>query len=81
MVEKTDIRPFLSDDTRTSILHGVPIQHRDEIIRRAKLAGVKIKIRYRGPRSHNKYRGSFVNRCSCLMKDATSFAVYPRRPY
>jgi hypothetical protein len=35
-------------------------------------------LRYRGPRAHNYNRGRFTNSCSCLMRDAVTFAVYPK---
>jgi len=73
-----NILSFLSGDNRTSIMHGIPIQYKDFILGLFRNEGCKIKIRYRGPRSHNVDRSPFNNRCSCLMKDATSFAIYRR---
>ena len=69
---------YISGGDRTSIWHGIPIQHRNEVLRELKTEGIKVKIRYRGPRSHNTQRGRFNNRCSCLLADATTFAVYFR---
>ena len=70
--------PYVSGSGRTSIFHGIPVQYREEVLRRLKFAGIKVKLRYRGPRAHNHNRGPFTNSCSCLMRDAVTFAVYPK---
>ena len=71
-------KPYVSDSGRTSIFHGIPVQYREVVLRRLKIAGIKVKLRYRGPRAHNYNRGRFTNSCSCLMQDAVTFAVYPK---
>lgn len=80
---------YKSSDMEQSILKGVPMQYLDEIRRLFAIDGIKIKIRYRGPRSHRYPKGarrwesgpnySVINAHSnCLKADATSFAVYRR---
>jgi hypothetical protein len=61
---------------RTSLYHGVPASMRDEVLTYFKSSGVKVKLRYRGPRAHRRYRSSNSRSTTCLMCDATSFAVY-----
>ena len=61
---------------RTSLYHGVPASMRDEVLTYFKSIGVKVKLRYRGPRAHRQYRSSNSRSTTCLMCDATSFAVY-----
>ena len=80
---------YVSGDDRQSIMHGIPMQYLNEIKHRFAIDGMKIKIRYRGPRSHRYPKGarrwesgpnySVINAHStCLKADATSFAVYRR---
>ena len=61
---------------RTSLYHGVPVTMRDEVLTYFKSIGIKVKLRYRGPRAHRYYRSSISRSTTCLMRDATSFAVY-----
>jgi hypothetical protein len=61
---------------RTSWFHGVPATMRDDVLSYFKSIGVKVKLRYRGPRAHRRYRSPMTRSTTCLMRDATSFAVY-----
>ena len=61
---------------RNSWLHGVPATMRDEVLSYFKYQGIKVKLRYRGPRAHRVNRSAATKQSSCLMADATSFAVY-----
>ena len=61
---------------RTSLYHGVPVTMRDEVLTYFKNQGIKVKLRYRGPRAHRRYRSPVTRSTTCLMCDATSFAVY-----
>jgi hypothetical protein len=61
---------------RTSWFHGVPATMRNEVLAYFKSIDVKVKLRYRGPRAHRQYRSSNSRSTTCLMRDATSFAVY-----
>jgi hypothetical protein len=61
---------------RASWFHGVPAYMRDEVLTYFKNIGVKVKLRYRGPRAHRVYRSPNSRQTTCLMADATSFAVY-----
>ena len=61
---------------RTSWFHGVPAAMRNEVLSYFKSIDVKVKLRYRGPRAHRQYRSSNSRSTTCLMCDATSFAVY-----
>ena len=62
----------------TSLFKGVPITMRERVLEYYKSMGWKVKLRYRGPRKHNTLRNPYTNQSSCLMKDATTFAVYMR---
>jgi hypothetical protein len=61
---------------RNSWFHGVPVSLRDELLTYMKNQGIKVKLRYRGPRAHRHYRSPITRASTCLMADATSFAVY-----
>jgi hypothetical protein len=61
---------------RASWFHGVPATMRDEVLAYFKSIDVKVKLRYRGPRAHRQYRSPITRSTTCLMRDATSFAVY-----
>lgn len=61
---------------RTSLYHGVPATMRDEVLTYFKSIGIKVKLRYRGPRAHRISRSPISRSTTCLMRDATSFAVY-----
>ena len=61
---------------RASWFHGVPATMRNEVLAYFKSIDVKVKLRYRGPRAHRQYRSSNSRSTTCLMRDATSFAVY-----
>lgn len=50
---------------------GHSISQLDSVRAYYKSKGVAIRIRYRGPRYD-------IHKATCLKKDATSFAVYPR---
>jgi hypothetical protein len=72
------ILSYMSGENRRSIMHGIPMQYLAEIKRLFANEGMKIKVRYRGPRSKDRGR-SWANRQStCLKSSAVSFAVYPR---
>ena len=64
---------------RTSWFHGVPASMRDELLTYCRSLGIKVKLRYRGPRAHRQYRSPMTRSTTCLMCDATSFAVYLER--
>jgi hypothetical protein len=51
------ILQYKSGSDRQSIMHGIPMQYLDEIKRLFAIDGVKIKVRYRGPRSHRYNKG------------------------
>jgi len=61
---------------RASWFHGVPATMRDEVLSYFKSIDVKVKLRYRGPRAHRRYRSSNSRQTTCLREDATSFAIY-----
>lgn len=55
----------------TSLFKGVPIEQRERVLAYYKSMGWKVKLRYRGPRTHGTQQ-------NCVLRDATTFAVYPR---
>ena len=70
---------FVSPPWETSIIKGVPVAHKDEFLHQARLAGFKVKLRYRGPRNHRMDRSKFTKQASCLLADAVTFTVYNRK--
>ena len=72
-----------------SFIHRAPIGLLSEVIVAAKEDGVKIRVRYRGPRAHTIGKAMYSNGMTyyrsdrqayqdCLKEDATSFSVYMR---
>ena len=61
---------------RCSWFHGVPATMRNEVLSYFKKHGIKVKLRYRGPRAHRQYRSPNSRSTTCLREDATSFAIY-----
>jgi len=57
--------------SNTSIFKGVPISMREKVLAYYKACGWKVKLRYRGPRTHG-------SQSTCVLRDATTFAVYIR---
>lgn len=70
---------YVSPPWETSIIKGVPVTHKDEFLHQARLAGFKVKIRYRGPRKHRLNRSPVTQRSSCILADAVTFTVYNRK--
>lgn len=69
---------YMSGENRRSILHGIPMQYLDEIKRLFSNDGMKIKVRYRGPRAMDRGRSWFTRQSTCLKSRAGTFAVYAR---
>ena len=57
--------------SNTSLFKGVPISMRERVLSYYKAMGWKVKLRYRGPRTHG-------TQSYCVLQDATTFAVYIR---
>jgi hypothetical protein len=57
--------------SNTSVFKGVPVEQRERVLAYYKAMGTKVKLRYRGPRTHGTQQ-------NCLLRDATTFAVYFR---
>jgi hypothetical protein len=55
----------------TSLFKGVPVSMRERVLAYYKAVGQKVKLRYRGPRMHGTQH-------NCVLRDATTFAVYIR---
>ena len=55
----------------TSVFKGVPIDMRERVLEYYKSVGIKVKLRYRGPRVHG-------TQSYCTLGDAKTFAVYER---
>jgi hypothetical protein len=62
----------------TSVFKGVPIEQRERVLAYYKAMGIKVKLRYRGPRVHRTFRSQNTRQSTCLQTDATTFAVYMR---
>lgn len=62
-----------------SLSKGHKIETLNDVRDFYKSHGIKIKIRYRGPRRKAPSgRTSYSGQFTCLKKDAKTFAVYPR---
>ena len=55
----------------TSVFKGVPVELRERVLEYYKSVGIKVKLRYRGPRTHG-------TQSYCVLRDAKTFAVYER---
>ena len=55
----------------TSVFKGVPVELRERVLEYYKSVGIKVKLRYRGPRVHG-------TQSYCVLRDAKTFAVYVR---
>ena len=79
MMNIIDLFPYMKSAIGTnSLMCHVPISKLNEVRLYFKSVGVKTKIRFRGPRVHNKHRTRYTNQGSCLKQDAVKFAVYKR---
>jgi hypothetical protein len=67
------LNAFRSPDDETSIAKGIPVN----AVTLAEVAEIRkiipINVKYRGPR-----RPGFLGQATCLKKDATTFAIYPK---
>ena len=64
------LKPYKSP-SNTSVFKGVPIALRERVLTYYKSVGIKVKLRYRGPRVHG-------TQSYCTLGDAKTFAVYER---
>jgi len=61
---------------RNSMLHQVPMRHLIQVRLLFAKSGIKVKVRFRGPRAHNRGRNANTRSSTCLKNDAVTFAVY-----
>jgi hypothetical protein len=59
---------------RASLFHGIPVKHRDEVLRLMRGAGIAVHLFYRGSRKNKKYNRQSM----CDRANAETFAVYLR---
>jgi hypothetical protein len=70
---------FTSPMYESSFLKNIPIQHLDEVRSQLKSAGLRIHIRFRGPRTHAQDTRCRSRRMQDAVKRyATRFSVYLR---
>ena len=70
------LKPYKSP-SNTSVFKGVPIALRERVLSYYKSVGIKVKLRYRGPRNKgNDTRHWFLRKSNCLKSNATTFTVY-----
>lgn len=64
----------------TALFSNLPIEYLDEIRSGLNIAGIKTKIRYRGPRNTiaDQKRSRVNRRAGCLKENAVTFTVYPQ---
>lgn len=73
MLTYQKLEKYRSPSTETSMYKGVPMRYLEAVQSIAAFDGVKIRVRYRGPR-----KGNGGTQSNCLKEYATSFAVYRR---
>lgn len=63
----------------TALFSNLPIECLDEVRSGMRLVGVKIKVRYRGPRNTlaDSGRSRITRRSGCLKENAVTFTAYP----
>ena len=67
---------YQSGAGRNSMLHQVPMRHLSQVRLLFAKSGIKVKVRFRGPRAHNRGRNVNTRSSTCLKNDAVTFAVY-----
>lgn len=63
-------------DGHTAFLTNVPMAHLERVRTIYRLAGARVKVRYRGPRAGDRGRSPSNRRGSCLKDRALTFSVY-----
>ena len=67
---------YQSGAGRNSMLHQVPMRHLSQVRLLFAKSGIKVKVRFRGPRAHRSGRTAHTRASTCLKDDAVTFAVY-----
>ena len=67
---------YQSGAGRNSMLHQVPMRHLSQVRLLFAKSGIKVKVRFRGPRAHRASRTAHTRASTCLKDDAVTFAVY-----
>ena len=74
MIQSNRLEQYRSPVGETSVYKGVPMRYLETVQTLASFEGVRIRVRYRGPRA-----GNGGCQAHCLKVFATSFAVYLRK--
>jgi hypothetical protein len=69
-----DLRQEVYPMPRASLFHGIPIEYRDEVLARMRVAGISVHLFYRGSRKNKKWNRQSM----CDRANAETFAVYLR---
>lgn len=77
---RTIIQQYASGLDRKSIVHDVPMQYRDELVRVFNSVRIPVRVKYRGPRNTpaDSGRSIIARQGTCLKQNAKSFALYVR---
>jgi len=77
---KTVIQQYGSGLDRRSIVHGVPMQYRDQLVSIFNSVNIPVRVKYRGPRNTpaDTGRSIIARQGTCLKQNAKSFALYIR---
>ena len=93
-IQNLEIGDYASPTGHNSRAYQIPIEFRDTVLAAYKDAGIKIRVRYRGPRSQSIGRVMKVEVLDkvytwkrtrsqamqdCLQADAKTFSVYTRK--
>lgn len=70
------VQDYISPESARSILAMVPMAKRSEVLQICHNMGLKVRIKYRGPRNGDPTRIKNLRQSVCLRKDATHFSLY-----
>ena len=77
-IKMLNLNCFRSPANEVSVFKNIPMDMLDLVRDRLKSKGLKITVRYRGPRPASPGRYKCTAQSTCLIKDATRFSVYLR---
>ena len=71
---KLNLKPYTNhDENECSLYKNVPIALREQVLAHFRARGIKIRLKYRGPRSQARRH---QRQSTCLLRDANRFSVY-----
>lgn len=72
------LQKYVSAPWFTSLMNGIPIDLLDQVREHFRMHGMRVRIKYRGPRNTpaDIGRGKLARQGTCLKQNAKTFAVY-----